>query len=57
MNTWKVMLPHGDRTVLSLESAFLFLFFGQWMRNLCKLFRENLSSKFYHSEDGSSMFL
>lgn len=21
VNTWKVMLPHGDRTILSLESA------------------------------------
>ena len=36
VNTWVVMVPHGDRTVLSLESAFFFLFFGHWMRNLCK---------------------
>jgi hypothetical protein len=35
----------------------LFLFFGHWMRSLCKMFREDIFYEFHHFEDGSSMFL
>jgi hypothetical protein len=35
----------------------LFLFFGHWMRSLCKMFIEDFFSEFHHFEDGSSMFL
>jgi hypothetical protein len=35
----------------------LFFFFGHWIRNLCKMFREDFFSELHHFEDGSSMFL